>query len=190
MRTFIAVPIEPSREFRQILRRLDLMGRPIKPVRPEQMHITLKFLGEIATEQTTQVADAMAVACANAPAASITLAGLGVFPDRRRPAVLWAGIHNAESLIALEEAISSYLEPLGYPRERRAYHPHLTLARVTSRPPDKFFELLDEHDVDSAATNWGTFPVNQIVLYESRHTPAGFRYAVLATHVLSAPSLG
>lgn len=186
MRTFIAVPIKPSRELKQILGRLELLGRPIKPMRASQMHLTVKFLGEIKPEQVAEVAEAMAAVCDEAKATSITLAGLGVFPDRRRPAVLWAGVSDAAPLLALEESLSSRLEPLGHPRERRGYHPHLTLARINARPPDAFFELLDEHGCDPAesTTVWGTFPMDRVVLYESRHSPSGYEYVSLTTHVL------
>jgi 2'-5' RNA ligase len=185
MRTFIALPVEPSQELRHILRRGELMGRAIKPVRAGQMHLTLKFLGEIASEQVAEVADAIVAACAGHSATSMTLAGLGVFPDRRRPAVLWAGVRDAAPLIALEESLSSRLELLGHPRERRAYHPHLTLARINARPPAEFFDLLNECPIDAAtAPVWGTLPVDRIVLYESQRTPSGYNYVTMATHVL------
>ncbi len=186
MRTFIAVPVTPSRELKQLLRRLDLMGRAIKPVQSDQMHITLKFLGEIAEQRVMEVAQAIDAACTGIAATSITLQGLGVFPDRRRPAVIWSGIAEAASLVALENAISSQLASLGYPREQRAYHPHLTLARVKAQPPDEFFDLLDEHAVESEGGNaiWGECEMDRVVLYQSQLSRGGTRYVPLATTAL------
>ncbi len=187
MRTFIAVPVEPSRELKQILRRLDLMGRAIKPVFSDQMHITLKFLGEIDDAAVVDISNVMDAVCSRFAVTSIVLQGMGAFPNRRRPTVLWAGIADVAPLVPLEEELSSQLETLGYSREQRAYHPHLTLARVKARPPQEFFDLLDEHAGESANAGpvWGTCPVDRVVLYQSQLSHGGAKYVPLA-----AASLG
>lgn len=187
MRTFIAVPVSPSRELRGVLRRLSLMGHAIRPSNADQMHITVKFLGATDESRVPELARVLTAVCVDLPTSSITLQGLGVFPDRRRPAVLWAGVRDAEWLDELESSLSSQLEPLGFARERRAFHPHLTLARVKARPPQEFFDLIDEHSIDAAGggTPWGTSAIDRFVLYKSELARDGSKYTPLSTAVLN-----
>ncbi|NIU74883.1 MAG: RNA 2',3'-cyclic phosphodiesterase, partial [Gammaproteobacteria bacterium] len=131
MRVFVAV--NPTDEERA---RLDEASRPLReagyPVRwlpPENVHLTLKFLGEVTDEQADEVTAAVAEAVAGLGSFDMTVSGFGAFPSPKRPSVVWAGIEADEALRAVHERVESALESIGFPRETRPFRPHLTIGR-------------------------------------------------------------
>lgn len=133
MRTFIAVnfPEDLKKEVLRVYQ--DLKHRikgSVRWVTPENLHFTLKFLGEISEDEIFPVTDAVSRAIQSREPFSLSLDGPGVFPNITRPRVLWLGVQQGQAeLKALHQSIDSELEGLGFPRERRSYYPHLTLAR-------------------------------------------------------------
>ena len=133
MRLFVALDI--PEDVRATLAALVAKLRSASPnarwARIEGVHVTLKFIGEVSPER----ADGITASLANVPfpaPIAIHFSGLGFFPNERRPRVLWAGIQPGQALSVLAAAVETTLEPLGIPREKRAFSPHLTLARFDS----------------------------------------------------------
>lgn len=109
-------------------------GHAARWVPRDNMHLTAKFLGDVASESLPGVYAAVGRAVAQAPCFVFQIADLGCFPNTRRPNIVWAGVRGElGALRALQQAIEAALEPLGYPREARPYSPHLTIGRVNQR---------------------------------------------------------
>jgi 2'-5' RNA ligase len=177
LRTFIAVPVTAGPALRSVIARLGGLGRAIKAVDPDQLHLTLKFLGDTAAEQVPAIAAEIREAVAGGACFDLTLSGIGVFPHARRPTVVWAGVVNADPLIALAGELEQRLERLGFAREGRAYQPHLTLARIRSRPPADLGDLLARED----QTGFGTAAIESVVFYQSELRSDGPAYTPLET---------
>jgi RNA 2',3'-cyclic 3'-phosphodiesterase len=113
-------------------------GFPVKWARGDGIHVTLKFLGEVADGRAPALAAALGRAAAGARALTLQLEGFGVFPDLQRPRVLWAGITPEPALEILQHRVEQEFAPLGFPTEARAFRPHVTLGRATraARPRD------------------------------------------------------
>ena len=175
VRSFIA--IELPQGLKQALG--ELMGRlqetepwPVKWIAPEAVHLTLKFLGNIAPGRVGEIIKAVEMAAAGVPPFRLRFGGLGVFPNIRRCQVAWAGLEgDLDALDSLQQSIENQLSRLGFARENRAFTPHLTVARVRDRALSEERQRLGESYVqdigrglgDLAAAD-GTTCVNQ--LYE------------------------
>jgi RNA 2',3'-cyclic 3'-phosphodiesterase len=106
-------------------------GLPVKWVRGEGIHVTLKFLGEVEDEREAELRDALGRAVVGAHALPLALGGFGAFPDLRRPRVIWVGIAPEPALEILQDRVEREFAPLGFPTEARAFRPHVTLGRAT-----------------------------------------------------------
>lgn len=145
MRLFVAVELdEAAREALAIeQRRLrGLLGKEYEPrlrwVSPTQIHLTLAFLGEVADDRAAAIEDAMRRPLGGGRF-EVVFGGLGVFPPRGAPRVLWLGLmRGAREVVALQRQVAERVMGLGIPLEDRAFHPHLTLARCReTRPADR-----------------------------------------------------
>lgn len=146
-------------------------------VRPEGMHLTLKFFGDIATDDINVVSEVVAGHAAGARTFHLEAKGLGVFPGLRRPRVLWFGIGGeVERLIALQQAIDQGLEACGFPREERPFRAHLTLARIKS---PRGLEGLDSVIAGKGSESAGKFMATGLTLFKSDLTPKGAIYTTL-----------
>jgi 2'-5' RNA ligase len=103
---------------------------PVRWVKPEAMHLTLKFLGEVAADRQGELADALGRAAAASRAVTVTVGDFGVFPDERRPRVVWAGVSPEPGLELLHHHVEKEFAPLGFAPEGRPFQPHLTLGRA------------------------------------------------------------
>lgn len=151
--------------------------------RPEGMHLTLHFLGEIPVEQADAAGGALDVECGGLPPFQVGIAGLGVFPNPRRPRVLWAGVQAPPVLEALHAAAGNAVRAAGLKVDRRQYHPHLTLARFRKPLPRQGLSTLTailEQDRDG----YGQFEVQVVRLYRSELLPSGARYTILHEVIL------
>lgn len=188
MRAFIAIPLPESvlnglRKWQQTLRSAagsspDGHGdvKWAKWVRPEGIHLTLKFLGEIDAAKTERVMAALA-----APDQPFTLEvkGLGCFPNCKRPRVLWAGVSAPPKLLDLAAGVEAAMRRLGFPSEDRPFSPHLTLARISGSRSQPWIEPAVRE-----ASGWsaGRFEVSEYCLFESLLSPgAPARYRRAAT---------
>lgn len=133
IRAFIAVPLSTAVKelLQQVQERLANPGLHVVWVRPDTMHLTLKFLGETAEALIPKIIEALREAAAEAPAFTLTLTEVGAFPNLNYPRVLWVGWKNESALMAaLHARLEERLEALGIERESRPFAPHLTLGRV------------------------------------------------------------
>jgi RNA 2',3'-cyclic 3'-phosphodiesterase len=148
-------------------------GTGMKTVPAANLHITLRYLGEIRREKTDELRSALRTVSFNPFTA--TVMGTGCFPNRRNPAVLWFGVQPAGQFEAIFYRIEDALRPLGYGPEQRRYHPHITVARTDAHAKKEAVSFLGEY----AAFNAGDFIVEEFVLYESILKRSGPEYRVV-----------
>lgn len=108
-------------------------GLPVKWVRPEALHLTLKFLGDVEDAREPELRTALAQAATGARGVTVHIEGCGVFPDFRRPRIVWAGIAPDPALELLQHRVEQVFAPLGFPSEARPFRPHVTLGRGDCR---------------------------------------------------------
>lgn len=179
-RLFTAVDLSESVRQRalDLIERLRPAAQGIKWVQDSQLHITLKFLGDVAQERVRDVQEVISAAAQTLEPFEIEVAGAGAFPSNRRPNILWLGVREGtDSLDKLFRAIQRPLVKLRIPREERRYSPHLTLGRMKhgQRALGKLADVLKEFADYSA----GVSPIREVVLYESQLLPEGPLYTPL-----------
>lgn len=183
MRTFIAIDLDP--EIKRTLSLLvdelsvqDKERRSVKWIRKEGMHLTLKFLGEIKKEEVLQIENALKNTVKKFSPFSLKVKGSGSFPaGKKSPRVFWVGIEEEKSLKALQSLIEDEMEKLGFPKERRVFHPHLTLGRV------KIFSSLGPilAQLDTYKERYfGEMLVKRITFFRSILKPTGAEYSILS----------
>ena len=185
MRLFIAIEL-PDAARRSLERRVSEMrgnhGWRFVPAR--NLHLTLRFLGEVSAEQLQPLSAACAPAVQSVTGGSLELTGLGVFPGPRRPRVLWCGLdqHPADWLLPLARKVEQAVRSAGFAAEERAFRPHVTLGRAArgQRPRAPLSGPGPEGREEAVR-----FEVSRVVLYRSRLGPAGARYEVLETWPLA-----
>lgn len=185
LRTFIA--IELDRELRETLARLQdglrqrVAPRSVRWVRPEGIHLTLKFLGDTSEEQVEQVKDALARAAGEIPPFAFTVGGVGCFPSTRRPRVVWVGLHEPTgALRRLRDAVEREVAPLGFPTEKRPFSPHLTLGRVHRYASKSEVRELGEIVAASAIGDIDEMEVGEVCYIKSDLQPSGAVYTTLS----------
>jgi 2'-5' RNA ligase len=174
MRAFIAIDLpEPLRaalaEAQQGFRDA---CRDARWTRPEGIHLTLKFLGQISDAQTKQVVESLAQIGRFEPF-SVEVKGFGFFPQARRPRVFWAGVTAPPALAELAALVESHMEKIGFAREGRTFAPHLTLARFQVPRPQS---ALEAAVAARATTSLGKFEASEFFLFESKLSPQGAQY--------------
>jgi 2'-5' RNA ligase len=135
IRAFFAIDLPAAfiEEIRRLQGELQKAGADVRWVRPEGVHLTLKFLGEAEEKFLEGLTESVRIVCAVHPCPTLTLAGTGVFPDRRKPRVVWVGLEgDLGALAMLQYDIEWVAEAYGFKPEKRAFSPHLTLGRVRS----------------------------------------------------------
>jgi 2'-5' RNA ligase len=147
---------------------------------PENFHLTTKFLGEWPEEKLKLVVDALERMRKPGPF-SVEVERLGLFPNPYSPRVLWAGVRAPQALAQLAHDTDEALAEVGVPREKRAYTPHLTLARIRPDSPLKQVRALLEAN---AAACFGLSEARDFHLYLSRPAPGGSKYEKLVTFAL------
>ncbi len=152
---------------------------PVKWVRPENIHLSLKFLGDVEETREPELREALERAAGSGREPrplTLQITGFGVFPDYHRPHVLWAGVTPDPGLELLQHGVEQAFAPLGFPTEARPFRPHVTLGRATrdARPRDfkGLPEILDGTDFDATVT------VADIDLMQSTLKPGGPVYQV------------
>lgn len=187
VRAFVAVLLseEVRAALAQEVDRLRSVAPAVGWIRPENLHLTLKFLGHIPPETLARVEAGLAEAVADQPPLTLAFAGLGAFPSAERPRVIWAGVTNgAEMLAALQARIEGALARQEISREERPFHPHLTLARVREpRQARPLFSALTARE----KVPFGHQEVSAIHLMQSDLHPQGARYTILRPFSLAPP---
>ncbi len=178
MRTFIALNL-PSRERQRIhraVRGLREEGLPVRWVEPVNLHLTLKFLGEIRAERLADVEAALARVAAATPPFTLALEGFGAFPTLRRPRVIWMGAQATPELRCLKQDLEWALADCGFEAETRAFHPHLTLGRADAEDGAGAFRRLDELVAGIDVTS--QVAVHTLDLMRSQLSREGAEYSV------------
>jgi len=185
MRCFVAIelPEAVQRRLARLQQALGWAGSGVKWVRAEQIHLTLKFLGEVPDGQVPAVCEAVQAVAARHGSMTLAVSGVGCFPQRGAARVVWVGIMNPpEALIACQQELERALEELGFAAETRPFHPHLTLGRVKNVQTG--YELrrrIESHGTFEA----GTFPADELIVFESVLQRTGPVYTPLARCALS-----
>jgi len=171
-----------------------------KWVEEENLHLTVRFLGETPGERLETVMEAGREAVAGMGPFSLSVGGLGFFPSRGPVRVVWVGVEEAPELLRLRARLEEALFSRGFPREEREFHPHLTLARAREPVPRRILRLSSpeegkppvpggsEAEAAPLARPIGTFPVRELVLLRSILRPSGPEYHPLATFALASPT--
>jgi RNA 2',3'-cyclic 3'-phosphodiesterase len=146
-------------------------------VRPENLHVTLKFIGEVSPTKLGGIRSALS-AIRSDTQVDLNFHGLGFFPNEQYPRVLWSGINASANLTSLAGDIDGTLESQGIARERRAFAPHLTLARIE---PPGLHEKLRAVLRENSTREFGSFQTREFHLIESKLKPSGAEYTTLAS---------
>ncbi len=194
MRIFVALDIDDA--IRQRIRRLMEGAAGFAPdarwVRPESLHVTLKFIGEKPDEAVEEIKRALSGI--RAKPFEITFRGYGFFPTPKTARVFWVGIESGPALSSLAKTVDEATSVLGVPKEDHPFAPHLTLARGGGRSgsprpnprdtPNKNFQHLQEKLAALPTSEFGTMAAREFFLYQSQLSRGGSRYTKIASFTL------
>src|SRR5216684_8223612 len=184
MRLFVAleIPSAVRENLANLLKSLRAVSPQIRWVRAENLHVTLKFVGEVPEAKSGAIRNALAGVRSD-QLVTLDFRGLGFFPNEKHPRVFWAGIEASPNLKTLAADIEKATENLGIAREQRPFSPHLTLARFESRGlPEKLRAAIQEN----AARDFGSLRTNQFHLIQSKLKPTGAEYTTLESFPFAA----
>ncbi|HEX9566256.1 MAG TPA: RNA 2',3'-cyclic phosphodiesterase [Thermoplasmata archaeon] len=184
-RGFIAVDIPPSPSLEGFAEQLRSASASLKVVSTDQLHLTVKFLGDTEEGLVPEIATAIQETCADVRRFPITVRGTGAFPSLTRMNVVWVGVEGAEPIGGIAADLDVSLESLGFEAERRPWKAHVTLARVKGhRDLDRVRSILETRRDEI----FGSHRVDRIHLKKSVLTPGGAQYSVVATAVFGNPT--
>jgi 2'-5' RNA ligase len=174
MRVFIAldIPDEIRAHLTQYMERVRALAPQAHWARVEGLHVTLKFIGETSEQRVEEIKTALALI--KAVPFDVRFTGIGFFPNAKAPRVFWAGVDGGEDLPRLASAIDSALGKIGFAREQKDYHPHLTLARTSARSLRELQPLLEDNP-----PQFGTMTAREFFLYRSQPQKGGSKYLKL-----------
>lgn len=187
-RVFAALPVSPG--LVEALTRLQAElaaaapPRAVRWVRRDQLHLTLKFFGNVPTDRLTELTAAVRAACAEATALALNISGIGAFPDCRHPRVVWAGIAGqTDRLLALQQRIETVTCGFGEASDTRPFQPHLTLGRVLAvgHEAAKVGAALAQVKIGLV----GDWPATEVRLIRSQLAATGATYSDLAVFLLA-----
>jgi 2'-5' RNA ligase len=188
IRSFIAIdfPEETRKALEDIQKELKQCGAGVRWVKPGSIHLTLKFLGNIHPAQVEDIALAVAEEIRDDPPITLGAAGLGAFPSRRKPRVIWIGMEGeVQRLTRIQARVENALESLGFVREKRPFRPHLTIGRVKDhRKLQALIDAMATLDMEP----FNSFDADEIILYKSDLRPTGAIYTKLHRMPLAAPA--
>ena len=189
MRLFIALDIDDAirEKIRTFLEGVSAFAPDARWVRPESLHVTLKFIGEKPTETVDAIKSVLSKVAA--PPIELAFRGYGFFPTPKSARVFWIGIQSGPELATLAQAVDDATAKLDILKENRAFSPHLTLARRTggsgaprwskSDAPNQAFERLSGKLADMSVLDFGTMTAREFFLYQSQLSREGARYTKL-----------
>jgi 2'-5' RNA ligase len=180
MRLFIAIEIPPDvrATLATLLKEFRAIAPQAKWVRAENMHITLKFLGETENAKLTAIQSALST-IRSSQTVTLKFLGLGFFPNENRAKVFWAGIESSANLPAIAADIDQSMRKLGFPLENRPFTPHLTLARFEPPGiPANLFAAAEER----SSREFGSLTTREFHLIESKLKPSGAEYTTLHSY--------
>ena len=177
LRAFIAIEIPPSIQkaiFTQTERLRNALGPAlVRWVPMENLHLTLKFLGDVSPSNVDMLSQALTTEAATCAPFSMRVSGLGSFPNPRRARVIWVGLHAPAALEALQHGIDSFTARLGYPSEERPFSPHLTIGRVKQQVSASGQQAIRAALEQTSVGDLGTAEVTAVHLFKSDLQPGG-----------------
>src|SRR5260370_1168498 len=183
MRLFVAleIPSTVRENLADLFTSLRAVSAQTRWVRPENLHVTLKFIGEVPEAKLGAIRNALAAVRSDQPV-TLDFCGLGFFQNEKHPRVFWAGTKASPNLKILAAEIEKAVEKLGISRER-PFSPHLTLARFEPpRLPEKLRAAIQEH----ATRHFGSLRTNHFHLIESKLKPSGAEYTTVESFPFAA----
>jgi 2'-5' RNA ligase len=178
IRSFLAIELTEGlrRSLAALQRRIDSPEIDVRWVRPENIHLTLRFLGEVSEEELERISRTARNAAEKAVPFRVVLGGLGAFPTARSPRVVWVGVEDPEPLVSFENELTRELARIDWPPPDKAFRPHLTLARVkSSRGKGRLTRLLE----GNRSATVGEIQVEHLALIKSELRPTGPIYTAL-----------
>ncbi len=178
VRSFISIDLDDQQILSRvgsILSSLQAMGGDMKPVERENIHLTLKFLGNVSTPRLGDVKSSLQQLAF--PPFTAEIKGAGAFPNLNHMSVIWVGVNEGWTQVEqVYEQVEKLLSPLGFRRENRPFSPHITIARVRSgRKRDEMANFLQHLDDES----FGSFTVDKVRLKQSILSSSGPQYSTL-----------
>jgi RNA 2',3'-cyclic 3'-phosphodiesterase len=164
-----------------VIANLDFSSKGIKWVKPENLHITFKFLEDIDESQISLITDILDSSLKGHGSINFSIDHLGVFPTWKRPRIIWAGVSKgASALVSLSEKIEDVMQALNFEKEKRVFKPHITIGRIKSL---KYPELLKKA-VQTVIFESGSLAIGHVTLYQSILSQDGAKYEVLSKSFL------
>ncbi|UCE73704.1 MAG: RNA 2',3'-cyclic phosphodiesterase [Methanomassiliicoccales archaeon] len=149
-RAFISVDVEVQSKLEEFWEKLKGSNAPMKLVELENIHMTLKFLGDTDEKLIDDIAGVMALSVESTEPFTVELKGTGAFPNLNYMKVIWVGLENAEGLVDIAKTLNRELEKLGFQKEKKGFRPHVTLARVKgARNKNRVQEILREYEKET-----------------------------------------
>ena len=184
MRLFVAleVPAAVRENLASLLQMLRAVSPQTRWVRPENLHVTLKFIGEVPQTKLAGIREALS-GVRSKQLVTLDFRGLGFFPNEKHPRVFWAVIVASPNLKTLAADIDGATEKLGIPREQRPFSPHLTLARFE---PPRLQEKLRAEIQENAERDFGSLHSGKFHLIESKLKPSGAEYTTVESFSFAA----
>lgn len=179
IRSFVALdlPVPVLESLGELIRVFKKSGAPVAWVKPERIHLTLKFLGNVSPDAVPEIQEALEEIAGSSTPFRLQPGGCGAFPSIRQMRVVWVGIKgDLDGVRRLHSKVEAALAPMGFDPEDRTFRPHLTLGRVKGRGPMQALQeaLLANHGFRTEA-----FDVTDLVLYKSDLYPGGAHYTPL-----------
>lgn len=179
IRSFLAIELPETirRKIGEVQKELKLSHADVRWVNPENIHLTLKFFGNIDESRIDPIAKSLEGLIQTTSAFSLSIRGMGSFPHFKNPRVIWMGLKEGkEVLVALQEKVDGELKKIGFEPEERDFHPHLTLGRAkSSRGRDELIGRMEKYQEEE----FGNIRVERIVLLQSVLKPSGPVYTLL-----------
>ncbi len=185
MRAFVAIHLEHSilLSISGFIKELSSKYRSVRWTRPENLHLTLKFLGEVQDSKAYELADKLREALPRHEVFTLSLKGTGGFPGLDKPRVLWIGIEPSEALQRLYTTVQGVCSAKGFMADDKDFRAHLTIGRVKSTPEADLISTLIKYKNHP----WGKGTVNAVALMKSTLRPEGPIYSSIAQIALSLP---
>ncbi|UCE40023.1 MAG: RNA 2',3'-cyclic phosphodiesterase [Candidatus Aminicenantes bacterium] len=184
MRTFVAIELDDriKNTLSALIQKLDLGGKNVRWVKPQGMHLTLKFFGEVSEDRTAEIKSVLESIAKDYSRFSLSLKGTGTFPQGAQiPRVIWIGIEKNEALQEIQARVENEFHKIRFPKEKRKYHPHLTLGRV--KGPQNLETIMETLAIHKEI-EFGKMTVNKMTLFKSTLKPSGAEYTILSEFFL------
>jgi len=181
IRSFIALELPDSlrKALAKVQQNLLYQTNCVRWVKPENIHLTLKFIGYIDESQGATISLLLTKICTGVSPFAFSAIGIGAFPNKKNPKVIWVGIReDQQQILCFQKKLDEALGDIGLPKEKRPFTPHLTLGRMKVIKDKKAFEHLLEQFSEA---NLGSYQSSEVVFFRSDLLPTGPRYTAIKT---------